>query len=483
MNYRLILLTLGRILILAAAAMIPSLVVAFLYNDGAQFSFIISIAALFAAGAIPLVLFKGSRGAMHPREGFVAVALCWIAISLFGALPPFISGTIPNFIDALFEMTAGFTTTGATILPTVESLPRSIIFWRGFSQWVGGMGVLMLTLIIMPSGDRGAQNIIRAESTGPASERIVPRIRKSVAILFAIYLTLTVVQTIMLLFGGLSLYDALLHAFTTAGTGGFSSRDASIGAFHSVYIEYTVGVFMILFSLNYGLYFAVLTRRIGQIRRNTELKVFLSLIAISTALIAADLVRSGIYETVSETVRHSFFQVSSLSSSTAFATTDYNRWPEFSRILLMCLMAVGACAGSTGGGLKVVRVVLLCKAVGGEVKKIIHPRAVRAVHLNGQPVQDKALTGVKHYFIIYVLIFIAAMVVVSVDNMGFETTFSSVLATISNTGHGFGRVGPGLNYSGFSDLSKIVLTLVMLIGRLEIFPILMLIAPSAWRRV
>ena len=482
MNYKLIFLILGRILVLAAAAMAPSLLVSFLYSDGAHFSFIFSMAILFVLGAALAALFRKNERTMRPREGFVAVAVCWISISLFGALPPFFSGAIPNYVDALFEMVAGFTTTGATILPSVETLPESIVFWRAFAQWLGGMGVLILTLAIVPAGERGVYNLVRAESTGPSSERLVPRVRQSAMILYAIYISLTLLQTIMLLFGNISLYDALIHAFATAGTGGFSGSDMSVGVFNTAYIEYTIGVFMLLFSLNFGLLFAVVTREFMRIGKNTELKVFLSIIFTATVLITANLTYNGVYGSFLETVRHSFFHTVSISSSTAFFLVDYNLWPNFSRIILMCLMVIGGCAGSTASGLKVVRVVTLFKSAIREVKKIIHPRAVSVVQINKEPVQDKALTGVLHFFVLYILIIIAATLLVSLDNMDLETTFSGVVAMISNVGPGFGLVGPTSNYAAFSVLSKIVFSVTMLVGRLEIFPILILVIPTAWKR-
>ena len=484
MNYLLILLILGRILLLSAVSMLPPLLVSLIYGDGAHFSFIISAAALLVTGGVLVLLFLKHERSMRPREGFVTVALCWIAISLFGALPPFISGAIPNYIDALFEMTSGFTTTGATILQSIETLPESIVFWRGLTQWVGGMGVLLLTLAILPSDDRGIYNLMRAEATGPASERIVPRIRKTAAILYTIYLTLTLLMTVMLLSGGMNLFDALLHAFTTASTGGFSSRDLSVGAYQSAYIEYTVAAFLLLFSINYTLYFAVVTRRFAKIRKNTELKVFFGLIAVSTVLVSMDLIRSGVFDTIEETIRHSFFQVSSSGSSTAFFTTDYSMWPDFSRLILLCLTVVGGCAGSTAGGIKVIRAVMLGKSAFREIKKILHPRSVIAVHMNGQPVQDKTLTGVLHYFVIYVMIVAAGTLIIAlIDQLGVDTSVTCVLSMISNTGPGFGVVGPSSNYSVFSVPSKLLLTLIMLVGRLEIFPILMLLIPSSWRKV
>ena len=482
MNYRIVLLILGRMLILAAAAVTPSLLVSFIYGDGVYMAFIISMAVMLGAGILLVELFKKNERTMRPREGFIAVALCWISISLFGALPPYISGAIPNYVDALFEMVAGFTTTGAAILPSVENLPQSIVFWRAFSEWLGGMGVLILTLAIVPAGERGVYNLVKAESTGPSSERLVPRVRQSAIMLYVIYITMTLVQVVLLLFGKMSLYDALIHTFSTAGTGGFSSHDKSIGAFNSVYIEYIVGAFMLLFSVNLGLYYAAVTREFIRIRKNTELKVFIGIIVVAITLIAVDLTRNSVYDSLSETLRYSFFHTVSISSSTAFFVVDYNLWPNFSKIVLMCLMMIGGCAGSTASGLKVIRVTTLYKSAAREVKRIIHPRAVSVVHINKEPVQEKSLASVQHFFMIYILVVIVATLIVSLDNMGLETTFSGVVAMLSNIGPGFGLVGPTSNYSGFSILSKLVLSVCMIIGRLEILPILMLFIPSTWKK-
>ena len=482
MNYRIILLILGRILILVAGAMAPSLAVSLLYKDGIHWSFIVTMAAMLISGIIIMCLLKKQERTMRPREGFVAVALCWIMIVLFGALPPFLSKTIPSFVDALFEMTAGFTTTGATILMSIEDVPKSIVFWRAFSQWLGGMGVLVLTLAIMPAGEHGVFNLVRAESTGPSSERLVPRIRQSAMILYGIYVALTLIQAIMLLIGKMSFFDALLHAFTTAGTGGYSSRDMSVGAYDSAFIDYTIGTFMLLFSVNFGLYFAIATGDFGRIRKNTELKVFGFIILAATILLVVDLLRNNVYDSLSQTIRYAYFHAASLGSSTAFFLVDYNMWPGFSKIVLWCLILIGGCAGSTAGGLKVVRITTLYKSAVREIKKIIHPRSVSVVHVNNSPLQEKDLFSVLHYFVIYAFIVFFATMVVSWDSVGLENAFSGVVAMISNVGPGFGEVGPIGNYTGFSNVSKMVLSAVMLVGRLEIYPMLMLVVPSAWKR-
>ncbi|MCL2046063.1 MAG: TrkH family potassium uptake protein [Oscillospiraceae bacterium] len=482
MNYRLIILILGRIFILSAAAMVPSLFVSFVYKDGVHTYFMVPMALLLVFGIILEFLLKKHHRSMRPREGFVIAALCWITIVIFGALPPYLSGQIPDYIDSIFEMAAGFTTTGATILPSVENMAKSIVFWRAFTQWIGGMGVLVLTLAIMPSGERGVFSLMRAESTGPSSERLLPRVRQSALVLYGIYIALTLIQTIFLLIGKMNLYDALIHAFTTAGTGGFSSRDIGLAAFESSFVEYTIAIFMILFSINFGLYYALFTRSYKRLRDNTELRVFLSMIFISTILIGLNLWANGVYGSAEEIIRQSFFHSASLGSSTAFHLTDYNLWPEFSKVILMILLVIGGCAGSTASGLKVVRISTLCKSAVREVKRIVHPRSVSVVHSNKEPIQDKDLLGTLHYFVIYLLFIVGATMLVSLDKHSMETSFSGVLAMISNVGPGFGAVGPIANYADFSHLSKLVFSVIMLVGRLEIYPILISLMPSTWKR-
>lgn len=482
MNYRLIARLLGRVLMMEAAAMLLPLAVSWIYGDGAATAFLASIGLLAAAGALLAFGVSKPDARMQAREGFFAVAMSWLALSAFGALPAVFSGAIPRYIDALFETVSGFTTTGASILHQAEGLPESILFWRSFTHWLGGMGVLILALAILPAGGRGIHYLMQAESPGPAPDRIVPRLRRTALILYVIYLALSALLTALLLLGGMNLFDALVHMFGTAGTGGFSSRSLSVGAYGSPYLETVIGVFMLLFSLNFGLYFAALTRRFERVRKDTELKVFLGIVAAATLLIGGNLLWEGVYATAGTAARHSFFQVSSIISTTGFSTTDFNAWPEFSRSIMLILMAVGACAGSTGGGIKTVRVVILFKAAVRELKKILHPRSVNVVRVSGKTVSDEMLAGVMHFFVVYVLILIFSTLLVSLDNKGFETSFTAVLTTLSNVGPGLGAVGPMGNFASFSVFSKSVLVFCMLAGRLEIFPILMLFVPSAWRR-
>jgi trk system potassium uptake protein TrkH len=473
---------LGRVMLLGAAALTLPLAASLIYSDGAAGAFLLTAALLAAPGAAAALLLRKPKTGMQPRDGFAAVALCWLVLSLFGALPAVLTGDIPNYIDSLFEAVSGFTTTGATIMTDIESARPSILFWRSFTHWIGGMGVLVLALAVMPADERGLHNLVKAESTGPSSDRIAPRLRGAAARLYLIYVSLTAVLFVMLAAGGMSVFDALIHTFGTAGTGGFSNRALSVGAYESSYIEIVITVFMLLFSVNFSVFYAALTRRLAQIRKNTELKVFLCVTLVSGGLIALNLTSANAYGGFAETARHSFFQVASLMSTTGYATTDFNVWPEFSKTVLALLMIVGACAGSTGGGLKISRAVILLKSSFRELKQIIHPRSVNVVRIDGRAAPDTLAAGVMHFFAAYMLLIFFGALIVSLDGFGFETSFSSALSAISNVGPGFGAVGPLYTFADFSPLSKVTLAFCMLAGRLEIFPMLLLFTPSVWRR-
>lgn len=481
MNYRLIFRLLGRVLLIEALALIPSLAISLHYTDGASGAFLVSLLIVLAVGVTLSVAVPKSPVAMQMRDGFVAVAISWVTLSLFGALPFVISGAIPNYIDALFEVISGFTTTGSSVVANIEALPASIVFWRSFTHWLGGMGVLIFALAILPSDSRGVYNLMRAESTGPTADRIVPKVRQAALILYAMYLFLSVLQTVLLMLGGMGIYDALIHMFGTAGTGGFSSKALSVGAYNSAYIETVIGVFLLLFSINFGLYFAVISRKFREVGKNTELRVFLGIVAASIIMIMVNLLVGGGYTDAGRAGRDAFFQVTSVVSSAGFATADFNLWPDFSRVILLLLMVMGASAGSTGGGLKVARVVIMVKAARRELKKILHPRSVNVVKMNGRAVQEQVISGVMHYFVVYLLLLLLATLLISVDNLGLTVSFSAALTTLSNIGPGFGLIGPMGNFDCFSYFSKIILSFCMLLGRLEIFPVLMLLLPSTWR--
>ena len=480
MNYRMIGKSIGNLLLVEAACMLPSLLISLIYPESDGAAFAVAIALTTAAGFL-LSRLKSNAGGLYARDGFAIVALGWILLSAFGALPFLLSGAIPRVEDALFESISGFTTTGASILREVESLPRGILFWRSFTHWMGGMGVLVMMIAIMPSVKANTIHILKAESPGPTPGKLVPKVSQTAKILYLIYILLTATQVVFLVAGGMPLYDSLVHSFSTAGTGGFSSRNLSVAAYGSDYIEIVITVFMFLFGVNFTLYYTAFKGGLKNALHDEELRVYFFTVVGAAALIAIN-VYSQVYRTVGESVQHAAFQVSSLITTTGFATADFNLWPVFSQLILLLIMFIGASAGSTGGGLKVVRVVVLFKVIKRELTRVIHPRAVRTIKLNGRLVDEEVVSGVMAFFYFYILIFVAAVLTVALEGEDIVTTVTSVIATLNNVGPGLGRVGPMGNFADLSVLSKAVLSLCMLIGRLEIYPIMLLMFPSFWKR-
>ena len=480
MNYRMIGKSIGNLLLVEAACMLPSLLISLIYPESDGAAFAVAIALTTAAGFL-LSRLKSNTGGLYARDGFAIVALGWILLSAFGALPFLLSGAIPRVEDALFESISGFTTTGASILREVESLPRGILFWRSFTHWMGGMGVLVMMIAIMPSVKANTIHILKAESPGPTPGKLVPKVSQTAKILYLIYILLTATQVVFLVAGGMPLYDSLVHSFSTAGTGGFSSRNLSVAAYGSDYIEIVITVFMFLFGVNFTLYYTAFKGGLKNALHDEELRIYFFTVVGAAALIAIN-VYSQVYRTLGESVQHAAFQVSSLITTTGFATADFNLWPVFSQLILLLLMFVGASAGSTGGGLKVVRVVVLFKVIKRELTRVIHPRAVRTIKLNGRLVDEEVVSGVMAFFYFYILIFVAAVLTVALEGEDIVTTVTSVIATLNNVGPGLGRVGPMGNFADLSVLSKAVLSLCMLIGRLEIYPIMLLMFPSFWKR-
>ena len=408
----------------------------------------------------------------------MVTALSWVVMSLVGALPFVFAGAIPSYIDAVFETVSGFTTTGASILTDVEGMSRGLLFWRSFTHWVGGMGVLVFLLAIVPLAGGRSVHIMRAESPGPVVGKLVPKVRDTAMILYGIYITMTVVLIALLLLGGMPLYDSAVHAFGTAGTGGFGIWGDSIAHYDSAYIDVVLSIGMVLFGVNFNIYYLLLMGKVKSILRSEELRWYLGIIAGATLLIAWNtLSRWG---GMLQSLRYAFFQVASVITTTGFATADFNLWPELSRMLLLVLMLVGACAGSTGGGMKVSRLIIMLKSAKREISRMLHPRSVYTLQFEGKPLEDQTIHNVFTYFFILVFLVIASVLLVSLDNMDFDSTFSAVLACINNIGPGLGIVGPMGSYAALSPLSKLVLILDMLLGRLEIFPMLMLFAPSVW---
>ena len=481
MNKRLVLRLLGAILLIEALAMAPSLAISLLYGDGDALALLSSMALLAALG-FPAWRFAHPREQnLRAREGFLVVALSWVLLSAFGALPFVISGLIPNYIDAFFEAVSGFTTTGATLMGNFDGLPRGVMFWRSFTHWIGGMGVLVLTLALLPQMTGRSSHLVRAESPGPSLSKIVPKMGDTAKILYLIYGVLTVIELAALIIAGMSPYDAAIHAMGTAGTGGFSNYGSSIGAFNSAVIDAIITFFMVLFGINFALFYRVLVGGWRDALRSEELRWYLALFAGSTLFVSLMILPQ--YGTFLNALRYGSFQVATIMSTTGYATADFNLWPQAVKALIVVLMFIGSCAGSTAGGIKVVRVGILCKLGCREVRRTFQPRKVQVVRFEGKGVEENRLTQVSAFFFVYVLLVLAGMFLVSLEGLyDLETNFTAVLTCISNVGPGLGHVGPVENFSGYGPFAKVVLSLLMLAGRLELFPILVLFHPSAWRK-
>lgn len=478
MNFKTVFRVAGFTLLVEAAAMLLPMAVALYYREDPT-PFLKTIAIMAVVGLASVFGLRGHHK-FFAREGFFTVGLIWVLSGVFGALPFWFSGQFGSYVDCFFETISGFTTTGSTILTAIEGLPLGLLFWRSFTHWLGGMGVLILTTALLPFLGINSTHLIRAESPGPVKSKLVPRASQSSKILYAIYLGLTAIQVICLRIAGMPLYDSLIHSFGTAGTGGFSNRNLSVGAYGNPTFEIIITIFMILFSINFALYFLILTGKVRQALKSDELRFFLGVTAIATAIISINIAAS--MPTYADAVRTAAFQVASVISTTGFSSVDFNRWPELSRMLLVILMFIGACAGSTGGGMKCSRILVMLRSIGCQVRSIIHPRAVSVVKLDGSPLSDTTLRTIYTYSASYIIITLASALVVGLDNFSFGTTLTSVITCISNVGPGLEAVGPMGNFAAFSPLSKIILSFDMIIGRLEIFPILVLFSRSAWKR-
>jgi len=481
MNYRMIFKSLGSVLCIEAACMVPSLLVSIIYGQGDTVAFLVSIFMLTLLG-LGLRLIKTTTNDIYARDGFAIVALGWLLVSIFGAMPFYISGAVPSVMDALFESASAFSTTGASVIREIEGLPKGVIFWRSFAHWMGGMGVLVLMIAILPSIKANTLHIMKAETPGPTPEKLVPKIGQAAQIMYIIYIVMTAIEVVFLLAGGMPLYDSLIHAFGTASTGGFSSRNASVGAYGSAYIETIITIFMLMFGVNFSMYYAILKGNIKTILRDEELRFYLGTVLAAIILIVLN-TYGTVYQSIGEAVRFTSFQVGSVITTTGYATADFTLWPVFSQCLLVLLMFMGASAGSTAGGIKCIRIMVLFKIIRREIIKIIHPRSVQTVKFNGRVVEEETLSGIMAFFFVYTAVFTASVILVSLDNKDIVTTATAVIACISNIGPGLGSVGPAGNFADFSIISKAVLSLCMIIGRLEIYPILLLFAPTFWKRV
>ncbi len=480
MNYKIVGRIISKILALEALFMIPPVIICAVDgNTKTCFAFLIAIALTLALAGLMYLVCRKAKKAFYAKEGFVCVGLSWIFLSLIGCLPLIISGEIPRFVDAFFEIVSGFTTTGASIVPNVEELSRGVLYWRSFSNWLGGMGVLVFLLAIDPIGS-SSLHLLRAESPGPSVGKIVPKMRQTAKILYLLYIVLTVLDIFFLLMGGLSLFESVCTAFSTAGTGGFGIKADGMASF-SPYIQNVCTVFMMLFGVNFTCFYLLLLRNFKGVFKNEELRFYIITFAAAVTLIAFNI--RDMYDTVEETIRHSAFQVASLITSTGFATTDFNLWPSFSKAILFVLMFVGACAGSTGGGIKCARVLLYIKTFFRSIRQTLHPQKIQLIRTDGEPTDEKIIRNTLGYLCAYVILILISFFIVSIDGFSFETNMSSVVSCFNNMGPGFDSAGPMANYNGFSDVSKLVLIWDMLAGRLELFPILVLFAPSTWRRV
>ena len=479
MNTKMIRYILAKMLGVEAALLLLPALVGAVYGEKEALCFL-------PVSAVLLVIYfiagkrKPQNRTIYGKEGMIIVASAWILWSLFGALPFTLSGSIPYYLDAVFETVSGFTTTGSSILQNIEELPQCMLFWRSFTHWVGGMGVLVFVMVLTSLDKKNTMYLMRAEVPGPEKDKLVPKMMSTARILYAMYLGLTLIEVILLLFGGMNLFDGLIHAFGTAGTGGFSNYGASVGHFDSAYIDGVITVFMILFGINFNLYFLLLLGEAKSVWKNEELRVYLGIIAGAVAVITLNI--SGQFPNPLQAFRYASFQVASIITTTGYATADYNSWPMLSQCILILLMIIGACASSTGGGIKVSRFMIIIKSIKREIKQMLHPKSVNLIKVNGRKIGPDVLRVVYIYLLAYMGIVVGSILLVSIDNLDFGTTFSSVMATLNNIGPGLGDVGPVGNFAEFSPLSKIVFCFDMLAGRLEIFPFLMLFTLSAWRR-
>lgn len=480
MNITAILNIIGHVMKYEIILLLIPFFVALFYGQGDANAFLYTVLLMIPIALI-LIKIKGKKNEIYAKEGFLTVGLAWIVISFFGALPFVFSGAIPSLVDAFFETSSGFTTTGASILTEIQSLPKGILFWRSFTHWVGGMGFLIFILALMPTFSGNTIHLLKAESPGPTPGKIVPKIKQTAKILYAIYFVLTLIETIFLKSAGLSWYDSIIHALGTAGTGGFSNMNASVAAFNNPAVEWIITIFMLLFGVNFVLYFQLIRGNVKAFFKSEELKWYLIAIFASIIIIAVNIIPFN-HGDVTKSIRDSAFQVSSIVTTTGYATVNFNLWPTLSKVILIMLMFMGAMAGSTGGGIKTIRIVIIFKAIRREIDKILHPRRVKSVKIDGNVVEEETISGVFLFIFAYIIISLIAIFIVSFDNFDITTTVTSVIATLSNIGPGLEMVGPAGNFSVFSDLSKLVLSFCMLAGRLEIYPMLILFSPSLWKK-
>ncbi len=479
MNRRMIFNIVGKIVLVEAALFLLPTAVSLYYNESCTASFLISAAIAAAFGGLLVAISKPDYRVIYAKEGYIVVALSWIALTMIGALPFTLSGEIPSYIDAVFETVSGFTTTGASILTNVEVLSKGLLFWRSFTHWVGGMGVLVFVMAIVPNMSERSIHVLRAEVPGPTVGKIVPRLKDTAKILYIIYLGMTLVQIVLLVAGKMPVFDSIVHAFGTAGTGGFGVRANSISGY-SPYLQWVITIFMFLFGVNFNLYYMLLIKKFKAALNSTEFLVYFCIVVFAVGIIAFNIY--DLYNAFEPTLRAACFQVVSIITTTGYSTADFNLWPSLSKTVLLLLMFIGACAGSTGGGIKVSRVVILCRQIRCEIQRMMHPRAIKKVRFEGKAVDKQTLTGVTNYLAVYVVSLVIVFFLISFDGFSLETNISAATSCFNNIGPGFDAVGPMASYADYSAFSKIVLSAAMLLGRLEIFPLLVIMIPSTWTK-
>ncbi len=479
MNKKLVLNVMGKLLIALALILLAPAVVSLIYKENEAFYFVFTSAISLVIGLIINLLTKNKSKVMYAKEGFVIVALAWVVTSIIGALPFYLSGEIPSYIDALFETVSGFTTTGASIITDITAISHGMLFWRSLTHWIGGMGVLVFILAFVSSISDRSIHILRAEMPGPIVGKIVPRSKDTSFVLYLIYFVMTLFQIVLLWCGDMNLFESVIHAFGTAGTGGFGTKGDSLAGY-SPYSQWVITVFMFLFGVNFNLYYLILIKKFRTAIKSTELKVYAGIVLVSSVLVGINI--SGLYDTIAETARHSWLQVVSIITTTGFASADFNLWPSFSKAILLVLMVFGACAGSTAGGLKISRAILLFKMISKEIKRLVHPRSVASIKFEDKEVDESTQRNVALYFAVYIICILTIFLLISFEPFDMETNFTAALTCFNNVGPGFAEVGPMGSFAGYSDFSKIILSLAMLLGRLEIFPLLILLTPSTWKR-
>ncbi len=479
MNYRMTLKIVGRVIGIEAVLMLIPMCVALYFSESIK-GFLVAIAAAVAFAVVSGIITRNCDKKIYSKEGFTSVALSWVAISLIGTVPFVIEGEIPNYIDALFETVSGFTTTGSTILQNIEVLSKGLLFWRSFTHWIGGMGILVFMMAVVPMSEEYSMYIMRAEVPGPEAGKLTSKIQRSSLILYLIYVFLTFSEIIVLVLCRMPLYDAVVHTFGTAGTGGFGIKNDSIGAYANPAIEIAIGVFMLLFGINFNLYFLILLGKFKAVLKSDELRYYLALITFSMFTIAFNI--RHFYDSFSTALRSAFFQVSSIATTTGFSSTDFDKWPSYSKMILFALMLIGACSGSTAGGIKVSRMIILIKTIIVEIKHVLHPHSFNSVRLGGKTVSKEILRGTLVYFVIVIFFIGFGSILLSIEGHDLITTVSSVATCISNVGPGFAGVGPVQNFSFYSAAAKLLLLIYMLLGRLEMFPMIILFNPNTWSK-